>query len=292
MSFNGGAQSKPVTILVPTRRAFEAIELTVESIMARTWYDNFRIIVCDNSHGEGLGNRREYLKQLERNGAIKLIENEMETGMWGCTPDGRTSTNKYGHGENLKILLAACETDYAVLLSSGIEVLKTNWLDVFLDLLKGDKDLGAARFKPADNHFDSSWKAPVWWPNLMLLNMKLYRKFGAEDDWNLSRISFDDYEYKQIFNGKPVPANPDPEGLTVFLDTGYNLWRRLEYENPEGYKMINIDATPSALKALNWDQMFGFYIGLDRNSHRPEHPFVIEQRANIKERLRILRCQN
>jgi len=288
MNFTGGRMSKPVSILIPTRRAFEAIELTVESILARTWYDNFRIVVCDNSHGGGVGNRLEYLKGHERNGTIRLIENEMETGTWEQRPDGM-STNRYGHGENLKILLRACETDYAMLLSSGIEILKTDWLDVLLSKLRTEKDIGAARLKPAVNHFDVSWRAPVWWPNIMLLDMRLYRKFGADDDWDLSRIPFDAFPHKHLFDGQAPPKTPDPEGLTVFLDTGYNFWRRLEYENPEGYQMVNLDTNPCTLQ---WTQMFGLYIGLDRNSHRPEHPFVVGQRANIKERLRTLRCQN
>ena len=286
--FRGGQMSKSASILIPTRRAFEAIELTVESILARTWYDNFRIIVCDNSRGEGVGNRFEYLKEHERNGTIRLIESTGGDGSWEMRPDG-SSLNRYGHGENLKILLRACETDYAMLLSSGVEILKTDWLDILLGMLKTNTDLGAARFKPAVNHFDTAWKAPVWWPNTMLLNMTLYRKFMAEDDWDLSTIPVDTFPYKHLFDGQAPPRNPDPKGLTVFCDTGYNLWRRLEYENPEGYRMVNLDTNPSALE---WQRMFGFYIGLDRNSHRPEHQFVVTQRASIRNRLRILRCQN
>lgn len=287
MSFKGGQMSKAVSVLIPTRRAFEAIELTIESILARTWYDNFRIIVCDNSHGKGEGNRLEYLKEHERNGTIRLIENEMETGMWAQKPNGM-STNKYGHGENLKILLKACETEYAMLLSSGVEILKTDWLDTLLAMLKTDKDLGTARFRPARNNFDTSWVAPVWWPNAMLLNMGLYNRIIHDEDWDLARVPYKDYKYKHLFDAQPIPINPDPEGLTVFLDTGYFLWERLEYDNPGGYRMVNFDANPCILQ---WRSMFGFYIGLDRNSHRPEHQFVITQRANIVERLKILRCQ-
>ena len=287
MNLNFGSMSKPVSILIPTRRAFEAIELTIESILARTWYDNFRIIICDNSHGEGYGNRLEYLKEHKKNGTIELIENPMETGMWEQKSDGM-STNRYGHGENLKVLLKACETDYAMLLSSGIEILKTNWLDMLLAMLKTDKDLGVARFRQARNNFETSWVAPCWWPNVMLLNMKLYRKIMRDEDWDLARVPFETYKYKHLFDGKPVPINPDPEGLTVFLDTGYFLWERLENDNSEGYRMINFDANPCILQ---WREIFGFYIGLDRNADRPEHQFVITQRANIRERLRILRCQ-
>jgi len=287
MSFNGGQMSKAVSILIPTRQAFEAIELTVESILARTWYDNFRIIVCDNSHGEGEGNRLEYLKEHEKNGTLKLIENPMETGMWLQKPDGM-STNKYGHGENLKLLLKECKADYAMLLSSGVEILKTNWLDILLGLLQTEKDLGAARFRPARNNFETSWVAPCWWPNAMLLNMSLYRNFTRDDDWDLSKVPYESYKHKHLFDGQRPPQSPDPEGMMVFLDTGYNLWDRLEHDNPEGYRMINIDTKPATVQ---WQNMFGFYIGIDRNSHRPNHPFVVAQRSNIIERLKALRCQ-
>jgi len=280
--------SKSISILIPTRRAFEAIELTVESILARTWYDNFRIIVCDNSHGKGEGNRSEYLKQHERSGTIKLIENMAKDNVWEQQPNGLWQ-NKYGHGENLKILLKACKTDYAVLLSSGIEILKTDWLNDFLGLLKTEKDLGTARFRPARNNFETSWASPVWWPNMMFLNMELYRKFMCDDDWDLARVPYEDFPYKHLFDGQRAPNNPDPEGMMVFLDTGYNLWRRLEYDNPEGYRMNNFDTIPAVFQ---WRHRFNFFIGLDRNSHRPEHEFVRDQRALIKKELKALRCQN
>jgi len=288
MSFKGGQMSKSVSILIPTRRAFEAIELTLESILMRTWYDNFRIIVCDNSRRQGEGNRYEYLKQHEKNGTIRLIETEIADGSWETRPDG-SWLNRYGHGENLKILLKACNTEYAMLLSSGVEILKTDWLDTLIAMLKTDKDLGAARFRPARNNFDTSWVAPCWWPNLMILNMELYRRIMRDEDWNLVRVPYDIYDRKYLFDGQPVPKNPDVEGLTVFCDTGYYLWEWLEYDNPEGYRMINLDTKPAIYQ---WRWEFNYYIGLDRNSHRPEHPFVQDQRVLIKNRLRILRCQS
>jgi|GEM_PF-2492026 len=287
MTFKGGQMSKSISILIPTRRAFEAIELTIESVLARTWYDNFRIIVCDNSQGKGEGNRLEYLKQHEKNGTIKLIESMSGTGAWKLEPGGLWR-NDYGHGSNLKILLKACETDYAVLLSSGIEVLKTSWLEIFMDIIKTNKDLGAARYRAAAS-LEDSWIAPCWWPNLMILNMKLYREIMDDSDWDLGRMAYADYPYKHLFDNIKAPEKFDQDGEMIFLDTGYNLWKRLEYDNPKGYKMINFDTVPAEYQ---WRHDFNFYIGLDRNSHRPEHPFVRDQRVSIKERLRILRCQS
>jgi len=37
-----------------------------------------------------------------------------------------------------------------------------------------------------------------------------------------------------------TPAHPDPDPLQVFLDTGWRLWDRMQYENPEGYRMIDL----------------------------------------------------
>ena len=279
--------SKGISILIPTRRSFEGIELTIESVLARTWYDNFRIIVCDNSQRKGEGNRYEYLKQHERSGTIKLIENSGGTGVWKLTPGGLWR-NDYGHGSNLNILLKACKMDYAVLLSSGIEVLKTNWIETLMDIIKTDNDLGAARYRAATG-LEDSWMAPCWWPNLMILNMKLYRKIMDDSDWDLGRIAMSDYQYKYLFDNAKAPEKFDPEGEMIFLDTGYNLWKKLEFDNPKGYKMINYDTVPAKYQ---WRHEFNFHIGLDRNSHRPEHEFVRTQRVLIKERLRILRCQN
>jgi hypothetical protein len=228
------------------------------------------------------------LRQQEKSGTIKLIENKEETDGWKKRKNGLWSY-RYGHGENLKMLLKACDAEFAVLFSSGIETLHTDWLDTFIAMLKTDKDLGAARFRPARNNFETSWVAPVWWPNLMFLNMGLYRKFMSDDDWDLARVPFDDFLYKHLFDGQQAPKNPDPEGMMVFLDTGYNLWKRLEHDNPKGYKMINFDTKPATFQ---WQNRFDFHIGLYRNSHRPEHPFVVSQRAKIQERLRILRCQS
>lgn len=287
MSFTGGQMSESVSILIPTRRAFEAIELTIESVLMNTWYDNFKIIVCDNSGGEGEGNRFEYLKKHEKNGTLRLIESSGGKGDWELK-DGMWQ-NSYGHGVNLKILLKACDTDYAMLLSSGIEVLKTDWLDTFMAMLKTGKDLGAARLRPVRMDFDDVWAAPCWWPNLMLLNMKLYRKIMLDRDWDLARIAYEDYEHKNIFNKKPSPEKSDSDRLMIWLDTGYFLWERLEYNNSEGYRMVNFDTNPVTFQ---WCWLFGYYIGLDRNSHRPEHSFVVSQRTKIQERLRILRCQN
>ena len=278
--------SKSVSILIPNRFTWEAIELTVESILKNTWYDNHRIIVCDNSMAannracepkrEGIGtddgNRLEYLREQARNGAITLIEN-------------KDQDKKYGHGENIKVLLKACNTEYALLFNSTVEIIKSYWINELVDLIKTDKDLGVAKFRTGGKQGELNWISPVYWPNVMLLNMPLYKEFGnVDEDWDLRRIPLSEWKYRDIFKEYPPLKGPESKPEHVFLDTGYRLWERLEYENPGGLRML-------PLPIGYYTQFMTLFDGIDRNSHRPNHPHVVKQRTRIQGRLRFLRCQ-
>ena len=265
---------KACSILIPNRWTEDAICLTIESILKRTNYPDFKIIVCDNSGGKGEANRLDYLKGMERQGNIKLIENVVKP------INGRTP---YGHGENLKVLLKNCDTSLAMLLSSGCEIKNPDWLTQLISLLETDKDLGIARTRKAENHFNNCWAANRYIPNWMLLNMDVYRKFGNPDeDWSLIRVPYTEYEHKEIFNSMVTPTHPDPVPLQVFLDTGWRLWDRMQYENPNGYKMLEMP------HYFPW-RIINAFTGMDRNAHRPNHPYVVKTRAGIKRNLEILR---
>lgn len=265
---------KPCSILIPNRWSEDAICLTVESILKRTDYPNYKIVVCDNSGGEGEASRLEYLKKQEGLGNIKLIENVIQP-VNGKMP--------YGHGENLKVLLKACDTPLAMLLSSGCEVKRADWLTLVVNLLKTDKDLGVAKTRKAENHFQNCWAANRYIPNWLLLNMDIYRKFGNPDeDWTLERVPYDEYEHKGAFEGLAPPQHPDPVPLHVFKDTGWRLWDRVHYENPNGYGMVEMPFY------FPW-RIINFFGGMDRNASRPDHEYVVKTRGQIQERLRILR---
>lgn len=267
---------KPCSILIPNRWSEDAIILTVESILKRTNYPDYKIIVCDNSGGEGEANRLDYLKEQERQGNIKLIENVIER-------DPENGKMPYGHGENLKIMIKACDTPLAMLLSSGCEVKDANWLLELVKLLETGKDLGIAKVRDAENHFNNCWSAFRYIPNWMLLNMEIYREFGNPDeDWSLVRMPYDEYNRKGDFKGISPPSHPNPVPLQIFLDTGWRLWDRVNHENPEGYRMLELPFY------FPW-RMISFYGGMDRNASRPEHPYCVKTRHQIKERLEILR---
>lgn len=265
---------KPCSILIPNRWTEDAICLTVESIFQRTNYPHFRIIVCDNSEGKGEANRIKYLKDMENRGYLKLIENVIKP-INGKMP--------YGHGENLKVLLKACDTPLGMLLSAGCEIKNADWLLLLTGLIQSDKDLGIAKTRKAENHFNNCWAANRYIPNWLLLNMDIYREFGNPDkDWQLVRMPYDEYEHKEIFEGLTPPQHPDPLPLQVFLDTGWRLWDRVQYENPKDYRMIEMPFF------FPW-RIINFYGGMDRNSSRPDHEYVVKTRGQIQERLRILR---
>jgi len=267
---------KACSILIPNRWTEDAVCLTIESILKRTNYPDFKIVVCDNSGGKGEASRLGYLKEQERQGNIKLIENVIER-------NADTGKMPYGHGENLKVLLKACDTPLAMLLSSGCEIKDFSWLRSLVEMLKTDKDLGVAKTRIAENHFNNCFAANRYIPNWLLLNMDTYRKFGNPDeDWELRRVPFSEYWHKEAFVGLEMPSHPDPDPLQVFLDTGWRLWDRVHYENLDGYEMIEMPFY------FPW-RFINAFIGMDRNAHRPDHPYVVKTRQQIKRQLDILR---
>lgn len=66
---------KTVSILISNCNSFDAIQLCIESIRARTDYPNYQIIVHDDESPNGVDIK--YLEEAEAKGWIRLIR---ETG--------------------------------------------------------------------------------------------------------------------------------------------------------------------------------------------------------------------
>jgi len=280
-----------IDILIPNRFTWNSICLTIESIVKRTApTTKYKIIVCDNSAITSLsgmnwardpqpvsitgddGNRREYLRAMARMGYVQLIEK---------TDPG----THYGHGENLTLLCAASTADYALLLNSNSEVIRADWLDVLVDLIKdSEHDLGVARERNGGNHWDLCWITPTYWPNIMFLNMPLYRRHFADHKWELRQIGFEEFERPEIFAGQTPPRTPERTPPLVFADTGWSLWERLHFENPAGLRMI-------PLPDNYWNTHIAWRGGIDRNSHRPDHEHVRKTLAETDQRLAALRAE-
>jgi len=229
----------------------------------------------DTPEMEDNGNRLEYLRDQAKQGNIRLIENADQD-------------DKYGHGENIKVLLKACQSDYALLFVSTAEILNGDWLDFLVNEVKTNNALGIAREKSAANHFNQQWIAPVYWPNIMLLDMRIYREFGdIDEDWDLKRTMLPDFKHPELFADLEPLAEPDHDPPRVFCDTGSRFWERVSFENPNGYKMLSLhNYFYSHRHGLNRIKL---YSGLDRNSHRPYIKHCQDRFAEIKIRLDWLR---
>lgn len=277
---------KSVEILIPTRAVWNGICLTVESILARTDYPHFRVTVCDNSQAPNNraceparalpseaddGTRLDYLRAMASCGHITLIEN-------------RDQPKRYGHGENLKLLLDQCSADYAFLFNSTSEIIRPDWISVLVDMLKDpEHDLGVARFRSGGAR-EHDYITPTYWPNMMLLDMRLYREHFPNHSWELRQVGFENFNRPEIFAGQGYPVNPERKPPLVFADTGYTLWERLTFDNPAGLMMF-------PLPENYWNTHIKWLGGIDRNSHRPEHPHVIETLAEVNRRLAALRTK-
>jgi len=289
-------QSK-ISILIPNRFSWDGIILTIESIRKRTNPNiKYEIIVADNSlapnnkacepswivpDGRDDGNRRDYLRSLAGDKIIQLIEN---------TDQDR----KYGHGENIRLMMNYVETPYAMVFNSSSEILRADWLDILLSSIRDvNKDLGVAEFHPggARNH---DFITSVYWPNMMLLNMRLYRRFYPENNWDLEIVAFEDFHRPELFTGQ-YPKNPERTPPWVFCDTGWRLWEKMAFNNPDGVRILPL---PNTVRYGGHPCIKGFG-GLDRCAHHVFLPsgdaynksHVATTLTEINQRLAMLRME-
>lgn len=268
--------NKEVSILIGNCRTWEAIELTIESILRRTAYKSYKIIIYDQSRETDNGSRLPYLRTQAEKGNVKLIEGAY-----------RKRSDLDGHGKAIKKLLEHCNTDLALLWDSDIEVLHPNWLGILINSLEGKNILGVGHFNPGRNHWDLMWISPRYVPNWMLLDMSIYRNFQSEDDWSLDFIPFSKWKHPEVFEGQRPPKNPELLNgeIRVFRDTGWYIWEKLTFENPQGLKMLPLP--------IDWrGNKMRHFCGIDRNSFQPDLPELVEKLKTIKGRLEGLRRES
>jgi len=281
-----------VTVLIPTRTVFDGICLTIESIRKRT-RGPVDTIVCDNSlgpmsrecsppwtvpEGEDDGNRRDYLRDMAHKRLIRLIENDSQR------------EGKYGHGENIRVMMEAVDTPYAMVFNSSSEILAPSWLDILTaQMTDPERILGIADFHVggARNH---DFITPLYWPNMMLLNVPLFRKFYPENNWDLEITFINKFHRPEIFAGK-YPAHPEHVPPIVFCDTGWRLWEKMEYDNPGGVRILPLPGDYKG-RYITWlggiDRCVHCYFKPGEDSYNKRH--VVNQRAEIARRLERLRA--
>ena len=251
----------PISIVIPNFQGHEAIQLCIESVRARTTGVDYEILVYDNL---GDGRDREYLRKQRDAGHIKLIEN-----------DGYTRAP----GLSMSQLLNRVETEFAVHIESDIEIICPDWLTAVLRLIQDKtKDIAAARYFGPKPHCNT-WYAPIWGPEVILLNMPLYRQIEEPHDWQQKSIPVEQYKYRHIFNEfKP------PEGFngTVNLDTCWRFTEKMVFENKWGFMVKPLP------KDYFWTKVKHFG-GI---STRGKNPEIQPRWEEVRRHLAILRTEN
>lgn len=262
-----------ISILIANYQGHEAVELCVESILARTRGDDYKIVVMDSSPEDS--NDKKYLRSQRDRGNIELME----------------SGRKLGHGAALSRLLRQCNTSFACLLDSDCEILERDWILSLTNKMRNVNDLGVARFRWGGVAEDGHCIAPVYWPCVMLLNVDLYREFEGENDWQQEGTTYSDYKYKWIFNksgycqsGLIVTTvnQREVKKPNVGRDTAWRFTEKVLFETDNKYTIY-----PMPLNF--WNIKVKHYGGITRNHARPEHPIIAPRWKIIKENLAKLR---
>lgn len=104
-----------ISIIIPTKDRVEILKNCIDSILEKTTYDNYEIIIIDNGSKEKV--TLDYLNELGKNNKnIKVIREE-------C-PFNYSYLNNVG--------VSHASGDYLVLLNNDIEIITNHWLEVML----------------------------------------------------------------------------------------------------------------------------------------------------------------
>jgi len=244
------------SILIANFNGHEAIELCVESILKKTVYPDYKILVFDSSKPDSRD--RAYLTSQQQQGNITLF----------------TSDIQMRHANAVMRLLAKCETPLACTLDSDIEVLRGEWLNILVNELKSPNDMGVAKLKTFGAYPNSTATAPLFQPFCMLLNMENYRKIADGINWQEKAIPIEEYKGKHTY--------PNYQKAKIYGDVGWQLAEEVIFDNPEGFIMREMPEK----YMLNYLRHYG---GLSAHHANPDHPRVKNRWQLCKIRLKALR---
>lgn len=123
-----------VSIIIPNKDQKETLKTCIESIIEKTTYQNYEIVVVENnSTTEEIW---EYYKELENNAHIKVVRYEGEFNY--------SKINNFGASH--------ATGDYFVLLNNDTEVISPDWLDRMVGICQRDNTgiVGAKLYYPDD----------------------------------------------------------------------------------------------------------------------------------------------
>ncbi|MDQ1253175.1 MAG: hypothetical protein QG646_2325 [Euryarchaeota archaeon] len=117
-----------ISIIIPTKDKVEVLRNCIESILEKTDYSNYEIIVIDNQSYEEA--TFEYYKKIESNPKIKILSYREEFNF--------SAINNFA--------ISQVGSDYVVLLNNDTEVISREWLPVMLEHAQR-KEVGAVGAK-------------------------------------------------------------------------------------------------------------------------------------------------
>lgn len=103
-----------VSIIIPTKNAHELVKVCIESIVHRTNYKNWEIILVDNLSDDS--ESLNYFKCLSDNGTVKLIH----------------YPRAFNYSAINNFAIEQSSGEYVLLLNNDIEVISPDWLDYML----------------------------------------------------------------------------------------------------------------------------------------------------------------
>lgn len=105
-----------VSLIIPTYNAFELVKQCVNSILNKTSYQNFEIIIVDNNSDDETS--IQYFREVESNPKIRVIEYNK--------PFNYSAINNFA--------VSHAKGDFVVLVNNDIEVISENWLTEMLSI--------------------------------------------------------------------------------------------------------------------------------------------------------------
>ncbi|RTL12781.1 MAG: glycosyltransferase [Neisseriaceae bacterium] len=112
-----------VTLIIPTKDKVELLEICVSSILNKTTYTNYKILIIDNGSKES--STETYLSQIIKLDRVDVIRIE-------------SIDRKFNFSRINNIAVKHADTDYVLLLNNDTEVITPGWLTQMMGLVVKD----------------------------------------------------------------------------------------------------------------------------------------------------------
>lgn len=121
-----------VTIIIPTKDKMEILKTCIDSIINKTTYKNYKILLVDNQSTED--KTINYYDELKNNSKIRIIEYDK--------PFNYSAINNFA--------VSQCDSEYILFLNNDIEVISDEWLAAMLEQAQREEvgAVGAKLFFP------------------------------------------------------------------------------------------------------------------------------------------------